>query len=185
MIEAFVIATLFVVGYVIFRLYKSEIDKNKDKFEEAIQYIGGLNIQLDSLKSLLNDVRKYPENKTDFRNILILMADKILSIVNCEWVVLRLIDAKTLQTLSEHSGSRGSAILLKYSISNKNIIEGKQIEDCTILVSTKDNVDVQTCVILSINGISDEQQILINTIINNIGMLYIIFSSTFYKNKKR
>ena len=96
LVEVGIIVIFFMVGYAILFLYRKEAAKNlknisrltKDKgalenrLTEAFKYIGTVNIQVQEIKSVFSDIRKFPENKKDFGYILQFIAQRTLSMVN-------------------------------------------------------------------------------------------------------
>ena len=103
--------------YGILFLYRKEAARNRDELDrlkhdkgalerrlnEAFHYIGTVNIQIEEIRSVFSDIRKFPENKRDFHSILQFMAEKALCMVNAAWVLFRIVDTQNLDTLSEYS----------------------------------------------------------------------------------
>ena len=99
LVEVATIILLFTVGYAVLSLYRKESARNlkiinklrqdkgalENRLTEAFKYIGTVNIQIQEIKSVFSDVRKFPENKKDFGYILQFLADRILSMVNVRW----------------------------------------------------------------------------------------------------
>lgn len=196
MVEGLIIALLFGVSYFILKLYQKEVaknlaelerlkkDKNKleDELEEAFRYIGAVNVQIQAIKSVFAGLDKYPESKKDFKRILYFLADRILAMVNVDWVVLKIVNTQNSETLREHSVTRGPAVLLKYNISNKDLIEGNIGEEYIVIASKQKNFFVKAFCIIPKTKINKEQKIFIQAIVNQLEMLFIIFTSVYYKN---
>jgi len=131
---------MLVVGFFIIRLYRKEVrlrqereHKLEKKLNDSFQYIGKLNVQLQEMYSSFSGIDKYPTSKKDFKEITSFLLDKILGIVNVEWVMFRIIDLKTKRTLKEGSKARGGAIVLKYELSNFDILEGNLSQEYKIV----------------------------------------------------
>lgn len=182
-LEVVVSASLIIVGFLIYSLYNREIKKHQKTLEETFNYIGNINLQISNIKSVFNEMRKYPENKNDFKDILKFLAKKALGIVNVEWVLFRIIETESTKTLAEHFQARGKVSIVRHEVSNKNLVVNKYCEGCTVIESNQDNFNIQAyCVVPQ--QISQEEEILIRAIVNNLAMLYLILASGFYKNGK-
>jgi hypothetical protein len=200
--EGAVIALLLIVGYLASRLHKREFDKYhkelselatckydlEDRLNDAFSYIGEINVQLLEIRSVFSALQKYPESKKDFRNILIFLARKTLGIVNVDWVMFRIINPESLRTIQECSETRGSAILLKHNISNRAIVSNEAIAEFSVVSSEQENLAIRTFCILPTEELKESQEILIQAIVNELEMLFIVFSSEYnqegYPKKK-
>ncbi len=195
-VEGAIIAFLFLIGYFTLKLYQREVAKNlaeleklkktknelSDSLEEAFRYIGAVNVQIQTIKSVFSSLEKYPESKKDFKRILHFLADRILALVNVDWVVLKIVNTQNQETLREHSATRGSAVLLKYNITNQDLISGQIKGGYTVIASGQKNFFIKAFCIMPKAKINKEQKILIQAIVNQIEMLFIIFTSVYYKN---
>lgn len=180
-VEAALIFLLFLTAFFIYWLYKKELRKNRNELNEALNYIGSVNVQIDQIKSAFNGIKKYPETKNDFKNILKILANKTLGIINAEWLLLRIIELDNGQTLTEFSQGRGHADAPKFEIGNKDLVADKKIDNHVVIKSTPDNFNLRAYCVLPVNTIRPNQKILVETIINSLGMLYLIF--TFHQDK--
>lgn len=194
--EVAAIALLFTVGYVILFLYRKEAVKNRNelnrlkqdkgvlenRLSEAFNYIGTVNIQIEEIMSVFSDIRKFPENKKDFRYILQFLADRTLSMVNADWVLFRIIDTQNLDTLSEYSETRGNAVLSNHKISNRHLASNEKFGGFTIVGSGQENFHIKTFCIIPEKKLSRDQKVFIRAVGNQLEMLFIIFNSTYYKD---
>jgi len=194
--EITAIALFFTVGYGILFLYRKEAAKNRNELDrlkkdkgalerrlnEAFHYIGTVNIQIEEIRSVFSDIRKFPENKRDFRYILQFLAEKALGMVNAVWVLFRIVDTQNLDTLSEYSESRGNAFLLNNKISNKHIVSNEKFEGLAVVQSGQGNFHIKTFCIIPKEKLSRDQEVFIKALVNQLEMLFIIFNSTYYKN---
>ena len=200
--ESVVIALLLVVGYGGSIVYRKELDKYhkeltelttckydlENKLNDAFSYIGAVNVQFLEIKSLISALEKYPETKKDYKSVLGLLARKTLVIANVNWVVFRIMNPESLRTVHEHSERRGRALLLKHNISNRALVNNEPIADCVVVGSQQENLTIRTFCILPTEKLTENQTILIRTIVTELEMLFIIFSSEYYKDgylKKR
>jgi hypothetical protein len=196
--EVTAIALFFAVGYGILFLYRKEAARNRNELDrlkqdkgalerrlsEAFNYIGTVNIQIEEIRSVFSDIRKFPENKKDFRSILQFLAEKALCMVNTEWVLFRIIDTQNLDTLSEYSESRGNgnAFLLNHKISNKHLVSNEKFEGLAVVQSGQGNFHIKTFCVIPKEKLSGDQEVFIKALVNQLEMLFIIFASTYYKN---
>jgi hypothetical protein len=195
-LEALIIAILFLVGFFVRKLYQNEAEKNKRAYEslknekinveerliDAFKHIGSINVQIDEIQSSFSDIRRYPESKQDFKNILQFMGQRILGMTDADWVLFRIIDIASGATLREHCETRGNAVLLKHTFSNKDLKENTDIDSCKIIKSTQENFNIKTFCILQVKKLNKDQEVLIKAIVNQLEMLFLIFSSNYYKN---
>lgn len=191
--EGAVIALLLIVGYLASILHKKEFDKYHRELEElvickcdlesrlsdAFSYIGEVNVQLLEIKSVFSALQKYPESKKDYKSVLIFLARKALGIANVDWVMFRIINPEGLRTIQEYSETRGSALLLKHTISNRAIVSNEAIADCSVVSSEQENLTIKAFCILPTEELKESQEILIRAIVSELEMLFIIFSSEY------
>lgn len=181
-IEVIISTSLFIVGFVIYSLYRREIEKHRKSLNETLNYIGNVNLQINNIESIFNEMKKFPESKSDYKNIQKFLAEKTLGIINAEWVLFRIIETQNIKTLSEHFQSRGKVALIRHEISNKNLVIKKSCPDCSVIESNQDNFNVQAYCVIPKEKISENQRVLIKAIVNNLVMMYLIFASGYYKN---
>ncbi|MDD5071507.1 MAG: hypothetical protein PHQ42_02095 [Patescibacteria group bacterium] len=194
-LEMEIILFLFAIGYIILKLYRREVAKNLEELEkikrekgslearmmEAFKYIGEVNVQIQEIRSIFSSIKKIPENKKDFRYILKFFSDKILGIVNVGWVAIRIIDRQSSVSLQEYYGTRGGVSPAKQKINNNDLLRNKKLGGCRIITSSQENFRIKTFCIIPEQKISRDQEDLIRGIINQLEMLFVIFSSNYYK----
>lgn len=196
LVEGLLIALLLVIGSVVSRHYRKELDKYRGeitnlsvkradaerRLTDAFKYIGAVNVQIEEIESLFLSLNKYPENKKDFKNSLNYLAQKVLGIVNVDWVIFRIINVESLKTLREYSKTRGNAVLLKHNVSNKSLIDAESIDGCDVISHNQKNLAIKVfCIIPSTDHITATQKGLIQTIVSALEMLFIIFASQYYR----
>ena len=95
-LEAVFIIILLVIAYILSNLYKKELKKYRQqtrrlmrdncdlssKLNDAFKYIGGVNVQIQQIRSIFCGLRRYPLTENEFKKDLTLFARKILEIVN-------------------------------------------------------------------------------------------------------
>jgi len=197
LLESIIVAVLFGIGYFIYRLYEKQTQKDKkelvklnrdkktleERLEEAFRYIGTVNIQIQEVKSILSSIEQYPEKQSDIKYVFEYLGYKILSIVDADWALLRVVDLTKEKTLKEFCAIRNRTAAPKNKISNnKELIENKPKGKYLILKSAQINLGIKAFCVLSSERINDDQIDLIKAITNQLEMLFIIFTSLYYKN---
>ena len=195
--EEMILLVLFLIfGYLTNYLYKKEVKKYEDhianldsiqkgmeeKLNDAFKYIGTINLQLQEVKSIFAKNDKYPETKEEMKKIEYYMAERILWIVPSEWIFLRIIDIKSTRTLSEVYITKNNSTLNKENFSNKQLISNTISNDYSVISSPNENFTINTYIVLP-NKIKKDEEIMIQSIANQVEMFYIIFTSIYYKNK--
>lgn len=195
-VEVSIIVILFAVGYVVLLLYRKEVAKNlrelasfkqvkkslEQQLTDAFKYIGSMNVQVQEIKRAFSDMAKFPESRKDFRYILQFLAERALSIVDVDWVLIRIIDTEALHTLGEYCQTRGKVVILKHRVGNRELISSKNLSDLTIVASAQGNFNIRTLCIMPKTDISQEQEIFLRALVNQLEMLFVIFTSAHYKN---
>jgi hypothetical protein len=182
--EVTMIAISLFLSWVIYKAHRKEVEKNKDKLDSLVSHIGKVNLQVETIKTLFEDIEKYPESKNDLKNLFKSLGQKVLGIVNVGWVLFRIIETDSLKSLVEHCETREKFVVLKYQVGNKELAAGQSIDGMTVLSSTQKNLKVKAFCILPTRSVAEHQRVLISPIINSLEMLYIIFASKYYRYYK-
>ncbi|MDP1846119.1 MAG: hypothetical protein Q8L09_05300 [Candidatus Moranbacteria bacterium] len=157
----------------------------ESQLEEAFGHIGKINIQISEIRSIFSDIKKYPENKKDLNYTLDYFAKKILSIVNVDWVTIKIIDLSDLNTLKILSATRGKEILSGDRISNNDIMDDSYSHhEFVVIKSDQKNLNLKAVCILPKKEIKQEQKAIIKAIVTRLELIYLIFSSHYYKNSR-
>jgi len=181
-IESSILIILLLVGYVLFKLYKREVIKNQDKLNEAFNYIGQLNVQIQEINKVFGKVKNFPENKKELKKMMNFFTAEALAIIDADWTLVRIIDVIGQNTLQEYVQTRGNSVLLKYEISNKMLMAGEAIDGYSVVTSEQNNLGLKAFFVFPIENINKEQRILIKALINQLEMVFIVFNSRFIRN---
>ncbi|MBN2884980.1 hypothetical protein JXE04_03570 [Patescibacteria group bacterium] len=184
-IETIILFILLIIAYAANLLYLREVNRLRryqvnleDRLQDTFKYIGSVNLQMEEMKQAFANFKKYPESKKDIRTVFVYFSEKILSMVNADWVILRIIDVKNERTVREDKFIRhenGSAVL---KIENKEILAGKKrVNGYSVIHSDQDNLNIKACCILPAKLNNKDQEFFIRSMINQLEMLYIVFSS--------
>jgi hypothetical protein len=182
--ETITLLGIIATGFAIRFFYHRELKRSQRDIKELINHIGNINVQVQEIKYFFNDVRKYPENKSDLKYLFNILSDRILAIVNVEWILFRIIDVGSNNTLSEHMQCRKGKGNKNCEISNKEIMRDKVENGYKVIKTNQENFNVRAFCILPENNLSEHQKIFVRRITNDLEMLYIIFSSQYYRNTR-
>ena len=190
-VEAGLIIILLLIAYLSSNIYKKELKKylqetrrlnrnNSDlsnKLTDAFKYIGGINVQIQEIRSVLCGPRRYPTTENAFKKDLALFARKVLVIVNADWVMIRIIRQNNLRTMKEHLESRKNVNFVSKGISNKAIVANRSIDGYSIIASRRDHSAIMGVCVFPKKYLDEEEKILVEAITNQIEMLYLIYVS--------
>lgn len=162
--------------------YRKQQDELEERLRETFKYIGSINLQLEEMKKVFSSVNKYPESKKDIQALFVHTAERILGIINVDWVLLKIVDVKTGNNLHEYFISRGNKKVDKIKVDNKELLSGDcSFGACKIVKSNQENFNIKAFCILPEVKKDSNQEFLINSIVNQLEMLFIIFNSLYYK----
>jgi len=187
--ETGLILFLFILIALLLRFYIKDIDIYKqqqenleERLRDTFKYIGSINLQLEEMKKVFSNFNKYPENKKDVQALFIHTAERVLGIINADWVLLRIVDVNTGATLYEYFCSRGNKKVERIKLDNRALLDGTcSFGSCSIVKSNQDNFNIKAYCILPVEAESSNQEFLINSIVNQLEMFFIIFNSLYYK----
>jgi hypothetical protein len=183
-VEVILIAILLLLSLFIYYLYNSQLKESQKNLDAAFAHIGKINVQVDYLKSVFGDIKKFPENKSDLKYIFDFLAEKVLGMINCDWVVFRIIAVESLRTLAEFAKDRNNGFEFGNKISNRALIKSEKIHGLSFISSSHENLNIKTFCIISPDSLDANQGKILESIVNSLGMFYIIFDSGYYKNSR-
>lgn len=187
--EALLISFFFLLIFILAGFYSRELNKYRkhqeeleDRLKETFKYIGSINLQLEEMKKVFSSVNKYPESKKDIQALFVHTAERILGIINVDWVLLKIIDVKSGNNLHDYFVSRGNKRMEKIKVDNKSLLNGAcSFGSCNIIKSNQENFNIKAFCILPVEIKNENQEFLIKSIVNQLEMLFIIFNSLYYK----
>jgi hypothetical protein len=196
-VEGILVGILFIVSILIVNLYKNEVYKHKEliqkintdkqKVEDRLyvsdQYIGMVNVQLREINSTYDCIENYPKTKPEFKEAFRSFGKRLLGIVKSDWVLIRIIDSKSQRSLSEHFETMENLTVEYPHVSNKLIIEQKQMLSHISVVYNPKNLDMIVFCILPVEKISPDEEGFIKTILDELTKMFLIINSSHYKNK--
>ena len=98
----------------------------------------------EEMKKVFRSVNKYPESKKDIQALFVHTAERILGIINVDWVTLKIVDVETGNSLHEYFISRGRKKIDKVKIDNKELLNGEcSFGSCSIVKSNQENFNIK------------------------------------------
>jgi hypothetical protein len=168
-----------------FRKLKAYQGNLEERLQETFKYIGSINLQIDEIKKAFSNFKKYPTNKKDMDEVFNYFSEKILSMINADWVYLKIINLENLNTLKIYKKYRGGQKNNIPNLENKDILNNNFLDKLTIIKSDQENLSIKACCILPIKLKNSEERFFISSIINQLELMFLVFSSFNYnKNKK-
>lgn len=184
-----IIIILFIFLAFLLGVYFKEVEKYKktqedleERLRETFKYIGSINLQLEEMKKVFSNFNKYPESQKDIQAVFTHTAERILSIIPTDWVLLRIMELDQGKTLHEYFISRGNKRVEKIKLENQELLSDNcSVEGCSIVASQQNNFNLKAFCILSTEVKDKNQQFMITSAVNQLEMLFIIFNSYYYK----
>ncbi len=156
----------------------------EERLLDSFKYIGTINLQLEEIKKNLFNFKKYPSNQKEFTKLMVGLAQKILSIINIDWVVIKIIDLNSGKTIHYTALARGGKKIKFDKFDNQQIFSGNCGEACTIIKSNQENLDVKAVCILPAEIKSRDENFFVTYIINQLELLFLAFRFLGKKEKK-
>ncbi len=160
-----------------------EKSKLVSRLAEAFQYIGRVNVEIQEIESVLGGVAFYPQSKKEFRALVDKLALKAMTIAAAPWLVVRIIDRDSGQTVNEHAVQHPGTMLPSVTMGNRAILDGARIDGLHIIGPRQQNLDLLTVMIFPAAILSNEKNILLAAILNQIEMLFILYRAGCIKPK--
>ena len=187
-VETVLILVLFALAYLASRAYRTAVTAYKkrlrrlaaernvlaDRLTDAFRYIGTVNVQLQEIRSVFSGLKRLPENRRQFKDLMGMFCSKILGMMNVDWVTIRIIDRRILRTIIEHREVRKTQPVVDPHIGNRAVVEGKPAAGYVIVTDAKDNLSVVAACILPLDHLDKEETILMQALVDEIEMLFII-----------
>jgi hypothetical protein len=152
-----------------------EKSKLVSRLADAFRYIGKVNVEIQEIESALCDVAFYPQSKREFREQIDRLASKAMTIAASPWLVVRVIDRDSGQTVNEHAVRHPGATLPPVTLGNRAILNGGRDDRLQTVGPRQRNLDLLTVLIFPAAAVSKEKNILLTAILNQIEMLFVLY----------
>ena len=177
LLETIIIAFLFTIGFILNRIYEKELRLNKKQLTQAWMHVGENNVLTESFQKSLLNINRFPDNKKDLNLLLNDISQKILAMINCQFISFRIIKPKEIKTLCEYSQARNPYENPEIKISSKQLLNNEKSDNYEIITSSITNPNIMVYCIISKIKINKYQKIFIQKIINDLTMIYLIYKS--------
>ncbi len=165
----------------------SELEEQKELSVDTLKYLGRVNVQVSIIKQLVKKF-KAPAEKSRLNSTINEMLQVISGLINNDKVSLRIVDLNNQKTINEIAITDNSKIKKEIKkISNKNLYRKNysiKNNNLHIIASDHDNFSLKTFVIIakdSNHKINDEQFDLVQDIVNQCEIVYLLFNSQYHK----
>jgi hypothetical protein len=196
-VEGSLLFVLFIMGILILNLFRREVARQKEiinrindekmkvegRLTDSEQYIGITNVQIQEIKYIFNSLDKFPETKDDLKKVFHFYGDRVIGITNSEWVLFRIIGRNTQKTICEHFATRHGVPHNYPHVSNKMVIEKQPLKPFNYVISSQKNLNILVSCIVPVDKISNDQQVFIEAIINEITKLYVIQNLSYIRKE--
>ncbi len=192
-IEGILLGIAFILSILIFNLYRNDVKSHKEQVEKiktekkkvderlilSDRYIGAVNVQIQEFTAIFNNTEHYPESPADLKKTFHYLGRRVLTIINTNWVLIRIINTSNQKTICEHFGKKEGFECDYPHVSNRMIMEKNAFPPYTTVVNHAKNLNVTVFSVLPVMKISPDQQVFMQAIVNEITKLFIIVNSTF------
>ena len=188
-VEAALIVVLLGISFVILKSFQhtlktyrrvayragKENSRLVSRLAEAFNYIGTVNVEMQEIESILCGPKCYPRNKREFKELVEQLGTKAMSIAGVPWLVVRMIDRHSVQTTYEQVVRRFDKRLPSATLGNRDILNGQQSHGLQTIGSCQRNIDLLTVFMLPENNMTDDRNMLLMVILNQIEMRFMLF----------
>jgi len=192
-IETALIVILFVISCLILRTFnrtvysyeqaanRSSEERSKmiSQIKDAFNYIGTVNVELHEIESIFCQLEHYPKTINELNLVIDNLAMKALTVARTPWIVIRIINRCSGNTLTEHQAVRPNKMVPTVTMGNKKVIENQMVAGLMKLNGSQRNLDLMTVAILPEIKLSKVERLLITAIINQIEIHYLLYHSGF------
>ena len=166
-----------------------QINNDTPKVENRLfvpdQYIGKTNVHIQEINSIYDNIDNYPKLKDELKKMVSYYGIKILTIIQTDWALIRIINCNTHCTVFENINTRDSLQINYPHINNKTIIEDKQLLPYTTVIYNPKNLNIQVICVLPVDKISNDERIVVQSLVDELTKLYVIINSIYFKVDKK
>ncbi|MCX6795557.1 MAG: hypothetical protein NT165_02430 [Candidatus Falkowbacteria bacterium] len=191
-VEVLVIFGLFLVIYLTHFFYFKETKQLRryqgdleEKLLDSFKYIGTVNLQLEEIRKNLFNFNKYPSSKKEFISLMSGLAEKILSIINIDWVIIKIVDLSSGKTIHYTALARGGKDIKFDKFDNRQIFSGECGDSCTVIRSNQESLDIKAFCIVPLQIKGRDDKFFITHIINQLELLFLAFRFLEKKEAKK
>ena len=167
-----------------------ELEEQKELSVDTFKYLGKVNVQMAVVKQLVKKF-KAPVERKKFEYAINEMLQTIIGLTGNRTVSFKIIDLNSYKTIDEvYLTEKNGSDKIARSISNEDLCKKQQVkggEDLHIISSEHDNFSLKTFIMVGRGKnegrrvINNEQLELIQNIVNQCEMMYLLFESKYHK----
>lgn len=187
--ESALIVVLFAASFFIFTGFRRTVktyrklvneageEKSRliSRLSEAFSYIGTVNVELQEIRSTICGPEHYPQTKKEYKAFVHQLAVKALAITRAQWLVIRIINRVTGQTVQEYAAKSRNGALPSVTLGNRMILEGRLDEKRKVIKTQSKNIDFFVACILPGMSLSEEEIVLVMAIAYQIEIQYLLY----------
>lgn len=155
--------------------YGEEQSKWAERLSEAFHYIGSVNVELGETMTALCSLRRYPFTHNEMKQQIHQLSNRIMTIADAPWVVVRIVHRCSGRTIKEYASARPGNSLPTTTIGNRAILGGHTTRGLKMVCSCQTNLQWHTAMIFPAGQLSKEELLLITAMVNQIEMLFLLF----------
>lgn len=191
LLETLLIVVQLAAAYLVARYYQRRLGHYREEMKrlaigrqkltidlnEAFNYIGTVNVEMQQIQSIFCSLEKYPRNRNDFKKMLAVLTNRARMMAHADWIVVRIIGGTHFRTLKECIQADDRNNTPRPSISNRTIVEGQEIDGLSIIGSHQRSAGLKTVCIFPYRPLASEERMILEVIATVIEMLFVIFAS--------
>ncbi|MDD5083546.1 MAG: hypothetical protein PHT88_01235 [Candidatus Moranbacteria bacterium] len=175
-LEGLIIFLLLAIGVAINYFYEKEMRQQEQMLQEVWKHIGAVNLLVDRFRLALTEDKDYPRSKQEMQEFAASTLGKIRGVVHCDFLLLRVVDTDTFNTVFEYGDTSSQEEGALPKIRNKELMGGQKIGSLEVISSQANAVKLRTFIILPQSKINDDGKMVAQKIINDFTMVYTISS---------
>jgi hypothetical protein len=147
------------------------------RLAESFSYLGTVNVELQQVHSILCGMDRYPQTKREWKRLFEDLATKVMTVAGTPWTLVRILNRCDFRTVKEFVATRPKTAIPDLTVGNREILEDRPVPGWIQIGSCPANVKLKTVCILPKTNLSEEENILIQGIVNQIELLYMLHLS--------
>lgn len=169
-----------------------KLEKKERELLNALEYLGKVNVQVSMIKTLF-ETMKIPSTKNQLVEMFSELLRVVGSVTKKDYVCLRIVNLQGQRTLSEHvEVLRGEDDGYQIVAGNKELIERfskkdkSNVGDSRVFYSDTENFYLKAFIFIPNSKQKDystEERAFLEAVANQCEIIFLLFSSKYYKSK--
>jgi hypothetical protein len=168
-----------------------ELEQQQKILTDSLEYLGRMNLQMSMVKKIMNKL-KFPASQNKLDYVLNEMLHILISLSGGQEVVFKIINLEDKKTIKELSAVKDNVLQNRIKkIKNEYLLKkdkkNSNLKKMTIFPSSYDNFSLKAFAFFPLSEeemndkIEKEQKELIQGVINQCEIIYLLFNSQYYK----